>query len=97
MNNAALTQLVIIAVLVEAIWENVKRLYSAEGFNKSIAGSLGVSILVCTTTGADLFPLVGMPLVVPFLGSILTGIITARGANFVNDLFTRLNGPKKEV
>lgn len=97
MNNAALTQLVIIAVLVEAIWENVKRLYSAEGFNKSIAGSLGVSILVCTTTGADLFPLVGMPLVVPFLGSILTGIITARGANFVNDLFTRLNGPKKEA
>lgn len=96
MNNAALAQLVIIAVLVEAIWENVKRLYSAEGFNKSIAGSLGVSILVCTTTGADLFPLVGMPLVVPFLGSILTGIITARGANFVNDLFTRLNGPKKE-
>lgn len=95
MNNAALAQLVIIAVLVEAIWENVKRLYSAEGFNKSIAGSLGVSILVCTTTGADLFPLVGMPLVVPFLGSILTGIITARGANFVNDLFTRLNGPKK--
>ena len=97
MNNAALAQLVIIAVLVEAIWENVKRLYSAEGFNKSIAGSLGVSILVCTTTSADLFPLVGMPLVVPFLGSILTGIITARGANFVNDLFTRLNGPKKEA
>ena len=97
MNNAALAQLVIIAVLVEAIWENVKRLYSAEGFNKSIAGSLGVSILVCTTTGADLFPLVGMPLVVPFLCSILTGIITARGANFVNDLFTRLNGPKKEA
>ena len=97
MNNAALAQLVIIAVLVEAIWENVKRLYSAEGFNKSIAGSLGVSILVCTTTGADLFPLVGMPLVVPVLGSILTGIITARGANFVNDLFTRLNGPKKEA
>lgn len=95
MNNAALTQLVIIAVLVEAIWENVKRLYSAEGFNKSIAGSLGVSILVCTTTGADLFPLVGMPLVVPFLGSVLTGIITARGANFVNDLFARLNGKKE--
>ena len=83
MNNAALTQLVIIAVLVEAIWENVKRLYSAEGFDKSVAGSLGVSILVCVATGADLF--------------VITGIITARGANFVNDLFTKLNGPKKEA
>ena len=98
MNNAALAQLVIIAVLVEAIWENVKRLYSAEGFNKSIAGSLGGSILVCSTTGAVLFVILGLPLAVPFLGSVLTGIITARGANFVNDLFTRLNnGPKKEA
>ena len=97
MNNAALSQLVIIAVLVEGIWENIKRLYSAEGFDKSVAGSLGVSILVCVATGADLFPLVNMPLVVPYLGSVLTGIITARGANFVSDLFTRLNGPKKEA
>lgn len=97
MNNAALAQLVIIAVLVEGTWENIKRLYSAEGFNKSVAGSLGVSVLICVSTGADLFPLIGMPLMVPFLGSVLTGIITARGANFVNDLFTRLNGQKKEA
>jgi hypothetical protein len=97
MNNAALSQLVIIAVLVEGIWENIKRLYSAEGFDKSVAGSLGVSILVCVATGADLFVIIGLPLAVPFLGSVLTGIITARGANFVNDLFTRLNGPKKEA
>lgn len=97
MNNAALAQLVIIAVLVEAIWENVKRVYSENKVDTSVIGSLGVSVLVCVSTGADIFPLVGMPLVVPFLGSILTGIITARGANFVNDLFTRLNGPKKEA
>lgn len=90
----ALSQLVIIAVLVEAIWENIKRVYSENKVDTSVIGSLGVSILVCVSTGADLFPLVGMPLAVPFLGSVLTGIITARGANFVNDLFTRLNGSK---
>ena len=93
----ALSQLVIIAVLVEAIWENVKRVYSSNKVDPNVVGSLGVSILICLATGADLFPLVGMPLAVPFLGSVLTGIITARGANFVNDLFTRLNGPKKEA
>ncbi len=93
----AFSQLVIIAVLVEAIWENVKRVYSDSKVDTSVIGSLGVSIVVCVSTGADIFPLVGMPLVVPFLGSVLTGIVTARGANFVNDLFTRLNGPKKEA
>ena len=93
----AFSQLVIIAVLVEAIWENIKRVYSDSKVDTSVIGSLGVSIVVCVSTGADIFPLVGMPLVVPFLGSVLTGIVTARGANFVNDLFTRLNGPKKEA
>lgn len=91
----ALSQLVIIAVLVEAIWENIKRVYSENKVDTSVIGSLGVSILVCVSTGADLFPLVGMPLAVPFLGSVLTGIITGRGANFVNDLFTRLNGKRE--
>lgn len=93
----AFSQLVIIAVLVEAIWENIKRVYSNSKVDTSVIGSLGVSIVVCVATGADIFPLVGMPLAVPFLGSTLTGIVTARGANFVNDLFTRLNGPKKEA
>lgn len=93
----AFSQLVIIAVLVEAIWENVKRVYSDSKIDTSVIGSLAVSIVVCVSTGADIFPLVGMPLAVPFLGSALTGIVTARGANFVNDLFTRLNGPKKEA
>ena len=93
----AFSQLVIIAVLVEAIWENVKRVYSDSKVNTSVIGSLAVSIVVCVSTGAAIFQLVGMPLAVPFLGSALTGIVTARGANFVNDLFTRLNGPKKEA
>ena len=39
MNNAALAQLIIIAVLVEGTWENIKRVSSAAGFNKSVAGS----------------------------------------------------------
>lgn len=91
----ALSQLVIIAVLVEAIWENIKRVYSENKVDTSVIGSLGVSILVCVCTRADLFPLINMPLTVPFLGSVLTGIITARGANFVNDLFARLNGKRE--
>lgn len=91
----AFSQLVIIAVLVEAMWENVKRVYSEDKIDTSVIGSLGVSILVCVCARADLFPLVNMPLTVPFLGSVLTGIITARGANFVNDLFTKLNGKRE--
>lgn len=91
-----LTQVIMLAVMVEAIWENIKRGYT-DSLQPSVIGSLVVSILVCVLTGADLFEIIGLPIRVPFVGSVLTGIVAARGANFVNDLFTRLNGPKKEA
>lgn len=92
----ALSQLVIIAVLVEAIWENIKRAYT-DSLQVSVIGSLAISIVVCVLTGVDVFEIIGLPIKVAFVGSIFTGVIAARGANFVNDLFTRLNGPKKEA
>ena len=92
----ALSQLVIIAVLVEAIWENIKRAYT-DSLQVSVIGSLVISIVVCVLTGVDVFEIIGLPIKVTFVGSIFTGVIAARGANFVNDLFTRLNGPKKEA
>nr|DAJ32030.1 MAG TPA: hypothetical protein [Caudoviricetes sp.] len=92
----ALSQLVIIAVLVEAIWENIKRAYT-DSLQVSVIGSLVISIVVCVLTGVDVFEIIGLPIKVAFVGSIFTGVIAARGANFVNDLFTRLNGPKKEA
>ncbi|ABI68436.1 hypothetical protein Swol_1126 [Syntrophomonas wolfei subsp. wolfei str. Goettingen G311] len=38
-------------------------------------------------TGIDLFATVGLPINIPYLGLILTGIIISRGANFIHDLF----------
>ena len=92
----ALSQLVTIAVLVEAIWENIKRAYT-DSLQVSVIGSLVISIVGCVLTGVDVFEIIGLPIKVAFVGSIFTGVIAARGANFVNDLFTRLNGPKKEA
>ena len=91
---SGLTQVIILAVMVEAIWENIKRAYT-DSLQPSVIGSLVVSVLVCVLAGVDVFEIIGLPLRVAFVGSILTGIIAARGANFVNDLFTRLNAPKQ--
>ena len=84
-------QLIIVAVLIEAIWENLKMVWKDKKINVNILGVLILSIIVCLLTQIDIFPIVGIKVIVPFVGSILTGIIVARGANFVNDLFTRLN------
>lgn len=84
--------LVIVAILVEAIWENIKMIYQKGKVSISMIGSLVVSILLCTLTKVDIFPVVGLTISVPVIGSVLTGIIVSRGANFVNDLFTKLKG-----
>ena len=91
-----LSQVIILAIMVEAIVENLKCAYK-DSLQPSVIGSLVISISVCVLTGVDVFEIIGLPIKVAFVGSIFTGVIAARGANFVNDLFTRLNGPKKEA
>lgn len=85
-------QLVIVAILVEAIWENCKMIWQKGKFSISMLGALIVSILVCVLTKADIFPIVGLAISVPFVGSVLTGIVVSRGANFVSELFAKLKG-----
>lgn len=83
-------QLVIVAILIEAIWENLKMIWKDRKISLNTIGVLVISIVVCLLAKIDIFPIVGLSLSVPFVGSGLTGIIVSRGANFVNDLFEKL-------
>lgn len=83
-------QLVIVAILIEAIWENLKMIWKDRKISLNTIGVLIISIIVCLLAKIDIFPIVGLSLSVPFVGSGLTGIIVSRGANFVNDLFEKL-------
>ena len=83
-------QLIIVAILIEAIWENLKMIWKDRKISLNTIGVLVISIIVCLLAKIDIFPIVGLSLSVPFVGSGLTGIIVSRGANFVNDLFEKL-------
>ena len=85
-------QLIIVAILVESVWENIKMIWQSGKFSIDMLGSLIVSILQCVLVKIDIFPIVGLNIAVPIIGSIFTGIIVSRGANFVNDLFKKLKG-----
>lgn len=87
-------QLIIVAILVEAIWENIKMVYQEGKLSVSMIGSLVISIIICVVANVDIFPVVGVSMSIPFIGSILTGIVVSRGANFVNDLFSKLKEVK---
>lgn len=85
-------QLIIIAILVEAVWENLKMIWNKNKLNINMLGSLLLSMIICTLAQINIFEIVGINLIVPIVGSLLTGIIVSRGANFVNDLFKKLKG-----
>ena len=89
------TQLVIVAILIEAIWENIKMVWQSGKFSIDKIGSLVISILICILAKIDIFPIVNLSIMVPVIGSILTGIIVSRGANFVHDLFNKISGNKE--
>lgn len=86
-----ITTLIIIAILVEAIWENIKTIWE-DGLNVNRIGALVLAILICTLASVNIFDLLGINLTYNIVGYILTGIIVSRGANFVNDLFGRIRG-----
>lgn len=85
-------QLVIIAILVEAVWENLKMVYDKQKINVNMIGSLLLSIIVCVLAQINIFEIVGISLIYPVVGYMLTGIICSRGANFINDLFKKVKG-----
>ena len=87
-----LTQILILAALVEAIVQTLKPIWEPdERKNPVFYINLAVGFLaaggVNWLADLDLFASLGVPLVkAPWVGVILTGILLSRGANFAHDL-----------
>jgi hypothetical protein len=52
-----------------------------------------VGVALCILYNADLLALVGLVSPWPWIGSVITGIIIGRGANFVHDFSSRWLAP----
>jgi hypothetical protein len=89
-------QILILAVLAESLTDTVKFIVTppdkSELRNRLIA--LGFGVLGAVGTKLDLFVVSGIPMWIPWLGVVLTGIILARGANVVHDLINLIQKPK---
>ncbi len=82
------TQLALVAFLVEAIIQTIKPVYDPEkGWNRDALLALAGGIVLCVLTGVDLFKQLGLPIPIPYVGPMLTGIIASRGSNVVHDIF----------
>lgn len=83
-------QLIILALLSEAIWENLRMIWENGKFNINRLGALILSVIIAVGTRADLFQLLKLNMFIPVLGSIFTGILISRGANVLHDLLKKI-------
>lgn len=86
-----LLQIISIAFLAEAIWENLKMIWQEGKVSIDRIGALVVSIIVSMVTKIDIFNLLNFGISIPLVGSFLTGILISRGANFIHDLMSKIN------
>ena len=82
--------IVAIAFLCEAVWETLKMIWQDGKFSVDRLGAIIISVFVALIAGLDLFVLIGIPLAIPVVGFILTGLLISRGSNFVHDLYKKL-------
>lgn len=90
----SILSILIIAILVEAVWENLKMVWQDGKLNINMIGSLVISILVAILTKISVFSVLKIDINM-YVGAVLTGIIISRGANVVHDIWTKINQLKE--
>ena len=84
-----IVKVIILSLLAEAIWENLRMTFEDGKFSVNRLGALIVSIIVAVCTKINIFELLEFEML-PVLGSILTGILISRGANVLHDLLKKI-------
>lgn len=83
--------LVVLALIGEAVWETLKMTWQNGKVSIDRVGALVVGLALAIGTGLDLMSMVGIPMTIPYVGIILTGLLVSRGANFIHDILASIN------
>lgn len=86
--------LITMGVLVEAVVEVIKSIFNEGKVNYSVLLSIIVGILFAFTLRVDLFSLLGIEVHIAYVGTVASGLIVSRGANFVHNLISKLEGDR---
>lgn len=76
--------IIVLAVTVEALVEYGKLIVEG-GWNLKQVIALVLGVALAVLADVDLFAVAGITFIVPFVGTVLTGIMFSRGSNYVAD------------
>ena len=95
-----MVRVLVVAVTVEALVEygkNIGKAFIAGNWKTAVTqlSAMALGIILCFAGCGDLFAAVGMPFHWGWLGTVLTGILVSRGANYVSDFVKKLQQRKE--
>ena len=86
-----LLAVVVVAILIESAVETFNTLFKNNGkLSYKKIGAIILSIAVCVCAKLDLFSILGITMVVPYVGEIVTVLVVSRGSGVVNSLIEKL-------
>lgn len=88
--------IVFTAIVLEGIVEYVK-LAVNKNMCVEIIATIVAGVGAALAFNLDMFALAGIPAQMPYVGSVLTGILIARGSNYIFDLIGRLTESKTKL
>ena len=88
--------LILLSIIVEGVITYFKEFFINGEIKWEMAASVLLGIFVAVAYGVDLLADMGMQTNIPYVGSILTGILISRGSNYVFDLVKKLTEAKQD-
>lgn len=89
--------LIILAMIGEAVWETTKMVWQSGKISTDRIGAIAIGELLAIGAGMDMLAMVGIPLKIPYVGMILTGLLISRGANFIHDLIQSVDNVQQNT
>lgn len=89
-------QVVLLAFLIEAVWETLKMVWQENKISIDRVGALIIGLGVAIFYQVDLIHLAGIATSFSYVGAVLSGILISRGGNYIHDLVSRLKGNQTE-
>lgn len=90
-----LATILILAITVEALIEYAKLLFVDKAIVWKQVAALLIGVVLSVLAGVDLYGMVGVTFAVPYVGTVLTGIIFSRGSNYLADMVKKMQGVKE--
>lgn len=86
--------IILMAIVIEGIVTYVKEIVVDKHISWQELTAVLLGVLVAIGYNTDLFAIFNMQSSIPYLGQILTGLLLARGSNYVFELLKKIQGYK---